>query len=228
MRRRGGSVRNTVLLIVFILLLTAAVVLSVFTEPLHEMQRQAAIAEVLAILDSGTAAVDIAADAYPVRAEEEGVPPLAADAEAFGGAGAVAEERLSEGRVALRLYGAVAIPKISLKLPLYDGAGKTCLRFGAGVVAAENGGVTAIFGYRTGVDGRLLHDLDLLAVGDGVTLTRLDQVRMAYTVAAVRLLKADTLARELAAPPEGSDIAIVSNHPAGETGYRIVVWLAPI
>lgn len=226
MRRAYGSGRNTALLAVFLLLLVLTAALAVFAEPLYEMQRAAVVSQALAILEGGTTAVDVDAGAYPVHGEEDASPSLTDDAARFGGETAVYEEPLADGRVALQLYGTLAIPCIDLKLPLYRSAGNTALRFGGGVAAA--GGTTVVFGRRTRVDGRLFHDIDRLANGDGATLTRVDRVRTAYTVAAIRLLQPDALAAELAAPPDGANVAIVSCHPAGQTDGRIVVWLKPV
>lgn len=228
MRRSRGRVRNTVLFVVFILLLTAAAVLFVFSDPLYEMQRAAAIEEVLSVLDAGTNGVDIAMDAYPVHGEEDTSAPLTLDAALLGGESAAAETVMADDRAALELYGALAISRFDMRLPLYRTASTTALRFGAGVVTAGRDKTTVILGYRTRVEGRLLHDIDTLCVGDGVTLTRVDRVRTAYTVDAVRLMHRDALIKELDAPPDGCTLAIVSSQPAGEAEDRILVWLKPL
>lgn len=223
MHARRGRLRNTVLSTVFAVLFAAAAALYAFSEPLYERQRAAAIEQVLGIFADGTFAVDVDASAYPVHGEEDA--GVAVDAAAFGAG--TAPGPVAEGRVALYLYGVLSVPALSLRLPLYDGMDAAALRFGAGVAVSE-GGVTVICGLRTGVSGRLLHDIDLLSEGDGASITHTDGTRTVYTVSAVKLLSPNELKKELQAPPDGCTTVIVSNHPAGETSGRIVVWLKKV
>ena len=74
----------------------------------------------------------------------------------------------------LRPYGTIRIPSIDCELPLWDGAGKIELRYGAGrmPLSAEAGspGNLVIFGHRMKRYGSIFNRLGEVSIGDSILI----------------------------------------------------------
>ena len=88
----------------------------------------------------------------------------------------------------LRAYGTIVIPSIDCELPLWDGAGKVELRYGAGRMpgSSEAGaqGNLVIFGHRMRRYGSIFNRLGEVSIGDSIVIEHSGQasymVRMSF------------------------------------------------
>ncbi len=220
--------RNKVLLAAWLVLAAAACTLYLCRDAVLERQRANAMELVLAALADGMNGVTVPSDALPVWEETNALdgPLLTEDAKAVLDA-AEAKETTGDGDALLRIWGKLEIPVIDCCLPVYDGADAVALRFGAGLARVPDTDISVIFAYHSGTDGRLFSQLSALSAGDGVLLTPYDGMRTAYRVAAVHLLRSESLQKELAFPPEDAAFVLIANHPSGSCAYRMAVWLSP-
>ena len=220
--------RNKALLTVWFVLAAAACVLYLSRGAILERQRANAMELVLNAFSDGMNGVTVPADALPIWEETHAADGwlLTEDAQTVRHA-AHAAETAGDGNVLLQVWGKLEIPSIDCCLPVYDGADTVALRFGAGLVRVPDTEISAIFAYHSGTDGRLFSRLSALSAGDGVLLTPYGGARTAYRVAAVHLLRCESLEKELALPPADAVFVLIANHPDGSCAYRMAVWLTP-
>ena len=120
------------------------------------------------------------------------------------------------------------VPKLGLTAPVFFGAGKQALRFGAGLVklpSAESSEPSYVLAGVCGAQsGDRLAGIEALAEGDGLTLTLAGgEKKLEYTVREVGVIPASALVPELTSAHYESWLALVSPvSPISDREYNIV------
>ena len=143
----------------------------------------------------------------------------------------------SDGRYAsdgssrtLRAYGTISISSIGCELPLWDGAGKIELRYGAGRMpgsseAGEPGNIV-IFGHRMRRYGSIFNRLGEVSIGDSIVIERSGQA-FTYIVDAIETIEPSSLSAYIGAEKEGDPgscrITLITCTPIGVGSHRLII-----
>lgn len=130
----------------------------------------------------------------------------------------------------LRAYGTIVIPSIGCELPLWDGAGKFELRYGAGRMpgSSEAGapGNLVIFGHRMRRYGSIFNRLGEVSIGDSIVIERAEQA-FTYTVDAIDTVEPSSLSAYIGMEKEGDPgscrITLITCTPIGVGSHRLVI-----
>lgn len=130
----------------------------------------------------------------------------------------------------LRAYGTIVIPSIGCELPLWDGAGKVELRYGAGRMpgSSEAGapGNLVIFGHRMRRYGSIFNRLGDVSIGDSIVIERAEQA-FTYTVDAIDTVEPSFLSAYIGMEKEGDPgscrITLITCTPIGVGSHRLVI-----
>lgn len=130
----------------------------------------------------------------------------------------------------LRAYGTIVIPSIGCVLPLWDGAGKVELRYGAGRMpgSSEAGapGNLVIFGHRMRRYGSIFNRLGEVCIGDSIVIERAGQA-FTYTVDAIETIEPSSLSAYIGMEKEGDTgscrITLITCTPIGVGSHRLVI-----
>ena len=180
-------------------------------------------------------------DALPVAGEEESYdwpsdlfePPAGPDngRTSSDGGGSSDGHNTSDGSSQrLRAYGTIVIPSIGCELPLWDGAGKVELRYGAGRMpgSSEAGepGNLVIFGHRMRRYGSIFNRLGEVSIGDSIIIERAGQA-FTYTVDAVETIEPSSLSAYIGMEKEGDPgsyrITLITCTPIGVGSHRLII-----
>jgi len=125
------------------------------------------------------------------------------------------------------VMGYIEIPAINVKLPVFHGTGKKALEQGCGHVMGTSlpvGGESShcvLAAHRGLPSAKLFTDADLLKVGDGFTLTVLDE-KLAYEIDQILTVLPEEL--DALAIEEGSDyVTLVTCTPYGVNTHRLLI-----
>ena len=130
----------------------------------------------------------------------------------------------------LRAYGTISIPSIGCELPLWDGAGKVELRYGAGRMpgSSEAGapGNLVIFGHRMRRYGSIFNRLGEVSIGDSIVIEHSGQA-FTYTVDAIDTVEPSSLSAYIGMENEGDSgscrITLITCTPIGVGSHRLVI-----
>jgi len=130
----------------------------------------------------------------------------------------------------LLAYGTIVIPSIGCELPLWDGAGKVELRYGAGRMpgSSEAGapGNLVIFGHRMRRYGSIFNRLGEVSIGDSIVIEHSGQA-FTYTVDAIDTVEPSSLSAyigmEKEGDPESCRITLITCTPIGVGSHRLVI-----
>ena len=130
----------------------------------------------------------------------------------------------------LRAYGTIVIPSIDCELPLWDGAGKFELRYGAGRMpgSSEAGapGNLVIFGHRMRRYGSIFNRLGDVSIGDSIVIEHSGQA-FTYTVDAIDTVEPSSLSAYIGMENEGDPgscrITLITCTPIGVGSHRLVI-----
>lgn len=130
----------------------------------------------------------------------------------------------------LRAYGTIVIPSIDCELPLWDGAGKVELRYGAGRMpgSSEAGvqGNLVIFGHRMRRYGSIFNRLGDVSIGDSIVIEHSGQA-FTYTVDAIDTVEPSSLSAYIGMENEGDPgscrITLITCTPIGVGSHRLVI-----
>lgn len=130
----------------------------------------------------------------------------------------------------LRAYGTIVIPSIDCELPLWDGAGKFELRYGAGRMpgSSEAGapGNLVIFGHRMRRYGSIFNRLGEVCIGDSIVIEHSGQA-FTYTVDAIDTVEPSSLSAYIGMENEGDPgscrITLITCTPIGVGSHRLVI-----
>jgi LPXTG-site transpeptidase (sortase) family protein len=128
--------------------------------------------------------------------------------------------------VSLTVLGSIRIPAIDLSLPIYEGAGKTQLRYGIGQLSGSaqpnQDGNCVLMGHNMRTYGALFGRLDEVVVGNEVTLKGADGTEQTYTVTSVWVVTAEQALDYMYNNEQGRTVTMVSCENI-RTNRRIVV-----
>ena len=180
-------------------------------------------------------------DVLPVAGEEESYdwpsdlfePPAGPDngRTSSDGGGSSDGHNTSDGSSQrLRAYGTIVIPSIGCELPLWDGAGKVELRYGAGRMpgSSEAGepGNLVIFGHRMRRYGAIFNRLGEVCIGDSIVIEHSVQA-FTYTVDAIDTVEPSSLSAYIGMEKEGDPgscrITLITCTPVGVGTQRLLV-----
>ena len=130
----------------------------------------------------------------------------------------------------LRAYGTIVIPSIGCELPLWDGAGKVELRYGAGRMpgSSEAGepGNLVIFGHRMRRYGSIFNRLGEVSIGDSIIIERAGQA-FTYTVDSIETIEPSSLSAYIGMEKEGDPgscrITLITCTPIGVGSHRLII-----
>lgn len=130
----------------------------------------------------------------------------------------------------LRAYGTIVIPSIGCELPLWDGAGKVELRYGAGRMpgSSEAGapGNLVIFGHRMRRYGSIFNRLGEVCIGDSIVIEHSVQA-FTYTVDAIDTVEPSSLSAYIGMEKEGDPgscrITLITCTPIGVGSHRLII-----
>lgn len=130
----------------------------------------------------------------------------------------------------LRAYGTIVIPSIGCELPLWDGAGKFELRYGAGRMpgSSEAGapGNLVIFGHRMRRYGSIFNRLGEVCIGDSIVIEHSGQA-FTYTVDAIETIEPSSLSAYIGMEKEGDPgscrITLITCTPIGVGSHRLII-----
>lgn len=136
----------------------------------------------------------------------------------------------SSGSYTLRAYGTISIPSIDCELPLWDGAGKVELRYGAGRMpgSAEAGasGNLVIFGHRMRRHGSIFNRLGEVRTGDSIIIERAGQA-FTYTVDSIETIEPSFISAYIGMEKEGDPgscrITLITCTPIGVGSHRLII-----
>jgi sortase A len=140
--------------------------------------------------------------------------------------GPTAAPTAAPAKVVVKAIGRIQIPRISLTMPIAEGATIYNLRVAIGhyTPSAPLGqpGRTVLFGHRMYTYGRHFNRLNEMEVGDTIVIED-KKNRYTYTVDQIdRILPADLL-KEIYAPVTGSRIMLVTCDPIRVASHRLLV-----
>lgn len=180
-------------------------------------------------------------DVLPVAGEEESYdwpsdlfePPAGPDngRTSSDGGGSSDGHNTSDGSSwRLLAYGTIVIPSIGCELPLWDGAGKVELRYGAGRMpgSSEAGepGNLVIFGHRMRRYGSIFNRLGEVSIGDSIIIERAGQA-FTYTVDAIDTVEPSSLSAYIGMEKEGDPgscrITLITCTPIGVGSHRLII-----
>lgn len=207
---------------------------------LVEEAREDTVRDIVGRIRSGESPeVYVNPDALPVAGEEEfydassdnsATDGTAQDEQADGGSSSEGHMSPTGNYRQLRAYGTISIPSIGCELPLWDGAGKVELRYGAGRMpgsgeAGEPGNLV-IFGHRMRRYGSLFNRLGEVSIGDSIIIERAGQA-FTYTVDSIETIEPSSLSAYIGAEKEGDPgscrITLITCTPIGVGSHRLVI-----
>lgn len=203
-----------------------------------EEEREEQISDMLERIGKGTSSFSIDKDALPVSGEEE-MPvqyETSSDSVPAGASSVRPEPDPSESSVSgdqsptLTACGTICIPSIGCELPLWEGAGKIELRYGAGrlPLSARPGekGNLVIFGHRMKRYGSIFNRLGEVRIGDPVCITG-DDLSFIYIVDQIETVDPSLLSYYInLGNEEGSEerrITLVTCTPTGVGSHRLLI-----
>ncbi len=212
---------------------------------LREDARDDTVRDIVGMIRSGESPeVFVDPDVLPVAGEEEFYDASSDNSAADGTAQDEQAEVsssdggfASDGRYAsdgssrtLRAYGTIVIPSIGCELPLWDGAGKVELRYGAGRMpgSGEAGasGNLVIFGHRMRQYGSIFNRLGEVSIGDSIVIERSGQA-FTYTVHAIDTVEPSSLSAYIGMEKEGDPgscrITLITCTPIGVGSHRLII-----
>lgn len=173
--------------------------------------------------------IDVPLDALPVSGEEPDDEdfPHETGKDVSSGTDAISD---TGNTYSLRPYGTIRIPSIGCELPLWDGAGKIELRYGAGRMPlsceAGNPGNLVIFGHRMRRYGSIFNRLGEVKTGDSIQIERCGSI-FTYTVDQIKTIDPSELSRYIDMEKEGEDgscrITLITCTPIGVGSHRLVI-----
>ena len=210
----------------------------------QEDAREDAVRDMVGRIRSGSGEspeVYVDPDALPVAGEEESYdwpsdlfePPAGPDngRTSSDGGGSSDGHNTSDGSSQrLRAYGTIVIPSIGCELPLWDGAGKVELRYGAGRMpgSSEAGtpGNLVIFGHRMRRYGSIFNRLGEVCIGDSIVIEHSVQA-FTYTVDAIETIEPSSLSAYIGMEKEGDPgscrITLITCTPIGVGSHRLII-----
>lgn len=140
---------------------------------------------------------------------------------------AAEENTSSEPEYELISYGTISIPSIDCEIPLWEGAGKIELRYGAGRMplsadAGENGNLV-IYGHRMRAYGSLFNRLGDVQIGDSISITRLDGSTFTYYVDQIEIIEPSEITKYIEMDDGGCRITLITCTPIGVGTQRLLV-----
>lgn len=141
----------------------------------------------------------------------------------------VSQFKLADYGLDSEVFGIISIPKMDLEMPLYLGASETNMANGAAVLSQTSipiGGIgtnAVIAGHRGWSGYKYFMDIELLELGDEVTITNLWDT-LTYQVADIQIVSPDDVDAILI--QQGRDmITLLTCHPPNTGGrYRYLVF----
>ena len=210
----------------------------------QEDAREDAVRDMVGRIRSGSGEspeVYVDPDVLPVAGEEESYdwpsdlfePPAGPDngRTSSDGGGSSDGHNTSDGSSQrLRAYGTIVIPSIGCELPLWDGAGKVELRYGAGRMpgSSEAGtpGNLVIFGHRMRRYGSIFNRLGEVCIGDSIVIEHSVQA-FTYTVDAIETIEPSSLSAYIGMEKEGDPgscrITLITCTPIGVGSHRLII-----
>ena len=126
----------------------------------------------------------------------------------------------------LNAIGTISIPSIDSKIPLYQGAGKVELRYGAGHNPATampgTSGNCVIYGHRMKKYGLLWNRLGEVKAGDSITITIGDD-SYTYTVDQTVTIEPSQISEYINADDGSVKITLITCTPTGVGSHRLLV-----
>ena len=124
-------------------------------------------------------------------------------------------------------YGTISIPSIDCDIPLWNGAGKIELRYGAGRMplscdAGENGNLV-IYGHRMRRYGSMFNRLGEVQIGDSIVITRTDGSSYTYIVDQIETIEPSQITRYIEVEDSGARITLITCTPTGVGSHRLLV-----
>ena len=171
-----------------------------------------------------------AADGIAQDGHAEGGTSLDVGSSSEGGGSSDGHNTSDGSSRRLRAYGTISIPSIGCELPLWDGAGKVELRYGAGRMpgSSEAGapGNLVIFGHRMRRYGSIFNRLGEVCIGDSIVIEHSVQA-FTYTVDAIETIEPSSLSAYIGMEKEGDPgscrITLITCTPIGVGSHRLII-----
>ena len=130
------------------------------------------------------------------------------------------------GQYTLTSCGTIQIPSISCALPLWEGAGKVEMRYGAGhmpysVLPGENGNCV-IYGHRMRAYGSMFNRLGEVKPGDVIRLSS-EQASYSYVVDQIEVIPPSQISRYINAEDAVPRVTLITCTPTGVATHRLIV-----
>ena len=124
-------------------------------------------------------------------------------------------------------YGTISIPSINCDIPLWEGAGKIELRYGAGRMplschAGEQGNLV-IYGHRMRKYGSMFNRLGEVQIGDSITISRIDGSSYIYIVDQIETIEPSEITSYIDVQDSGARITLITCTPTGVGSHRLLV-----
>ena len=131
-----------------------------------------------------------------------------------------------EGKYVLTSCGTIQIPSISCSLPVWEGAGKIEMRYGAGhmpcsVLPGMNGNCV-IYGHRMRAYGSMFNRLGEVKKGDVISLSS-EERSYAYIVDQIEVIAPSLLSSYINAEDEVPRVTLITCTPTGVATHRLIV-----
>lgn len=196
----------------------------------NEEQRAAIVSDMVSDIKQNseqTFVVNI--DELPVEGDEEDElildEPVAPSEEEPEETESDSGDNSSSGSYNLTSYGTISIPSIDLELPIWEGAGKIELRYGAGRMptsaSAGTEGNLVIFGHRMKKYGSMFNRLGEVQVGDNIDITT-GNGSITYIVDEVIEISPSELSYYIGVS-DGVRITLITCTPVGVGSHRLLV-----
>ena len=122
-------------------------------------------------------------------------------------------------------YGTISIPSISCELPVWEGAGKIELRYGAGrmptsALAGQEGNLV-IFGHRMKRYGSMFNRLGEVSIGDSIVIST-ENESVTYIVDEIETISPSELSAYIAMS-DGVRITLITCTPTGVGSHRLLI-----
>lgn len=124
-------------------------------------------------------------------------------------------------------YGTINIPSINCDIPLWEGAGKIELRYGAGRMplschAGQNGNLV-IYGHRMRKYGSMFNRLGEVKIGDSIIISRIDGSSYTYIVDQIETIEPSQITSYIEVEDSGARITLITCTPTGVGTHRLLV-----
>lgn len=124
-------------------------------------------------------------------------------------------------------YGTINIPSINCDIPLWEGAGKIELRYGAGRMPlschAGQQGNLVIYGHRMRKYGSMFNRLGEVQIGDSIIITRIDGSSYTYIVDQIETIEPSQITSYIEVEDSGARITLITCTPTGVGTHRLLV-----